>query len=152
MKKRVVDDQEKILSKDEKIVKLMENNKETSLKNFSQNLRTMGYNLSYSTVRRRLIEAGLKFISPTSKSFLTEIQKIDRFRFAKRHKQKNWNNVLFTDEITVSLDPRNRQVWRRIREKLYRRRFKHYQKIHMWCCFSKFGFGKIYLFKEIYMN
>lgn len=133
---------------DQELVKLMENNKESSLKNFSQQLKTKGYSLSYSTIRRRLIEEGLKFTSPTSKPFLTEIQKIDRLRFAKQNKIRNWNNVLFTDETTISLSPRNKKIWRRRRERVYKRRFKHYSKIHMWGCFSKFGFGKIYLFKE----
>lgn len=133
---------------DEELVKLMENNKESSLKNFSQHVKTKGYGLSYSTIRRRLIESGLKFTSPTSKPFITEIQKIDRLRFARQHKTRNWNNVLFTDETTISLAPRNKKVWRRRRERVYKRRFKHYSKIHVWGCFSKFGFGKIYVFKE----
>ena len=133
---------------DQKIVKMTEDNKEMSVKDLSQNLKEKGLSLSYSTIRRRLIEAGLKFGTASSKPFLTEIQKIYRVRFAKRNKNRNWNNVLFTDEATISLSPRNKRFWKRRGENVYIRRYKHYQKIHIWGSFSKFGFGKIYLFKE----
>lgn len=33
-------------------------------------------------------------------------------------------------------------------KKIYQRKFKHYPKIHVWGCFSRFGFGRIVLFKE----
>ena len=33
-------------------------------------------------------------------------------------------------------------------EKIQQKKIKHYSKIHVWGCFSRFGFGRIVLFKE----
>ena len=133
---------------DKKIIKLMEQNRELTTRDISETLKQEGVDISSDTVRRRLIEAGMAFKSPSSKPFLSNLQKTNRLDFGRKNKYRNWNNVLFTDETTIKLSPRNKKVWKRRGENIVVRRFKHYQKIHVWGSFSKFGFGRIYLFKE----
>ena len=133
---------------DEKMVQIIENDRTLSSKDIVLEMKSMGVGVSTSTVRRRLNEVGLKFKTQISKPLVTEIQKSARLRFAKQNKKRNWNNVIFTDETSINLGPRNQKIWRRSSEKIYQRRFKHYPKIHVWGCFSKLGFGRIVLFKE----
>src|SRR5579885_3480417 len=51
---------------DEEIVNLIENGRELSTSDISEQMKTRGVSLSYSKIRRRLKEAGFKFSSPTS--------------------------------------------------------------------------------------
>jgi len=133
---------------DEEIVEMVKNNKELSTKDVSLELKSRGINLCKTTISSRLNEAGLKYASLTSKPLLTKTQIFQRLRFARENKNRNWNNVLFTDETSVSLGPRNKKIWKSRGERMYQRKAKHYPKIHVWGCFSNYGFGRIVLFKE----
>src|SRR5690242_5010095 len=42
-----------------------------------------------------------------------------------------------------------RRVWKKRGEKYYVATVKHPVKIHVWGCFSKYGFGKLILFKQM---
>ncbi len=121
----------------------MEENRELTTRDISEIFKQEEVDISSYTVIRRLIEAGMAFKSPSSKSFLSNFQKANRLDFGRQNKNRNWNNVLFTEETTIKL-PRNKSVWKRRGENIVVRRFKHYQKIHVWGSFSKFGFGRIY--------
>lgn len=74
--------------------------------------------ISTSTVRRRLREAGLASRRPMTGPLLTREHRRSRLRFALEHRDwtiEDWKRVLFTDETRVSLhspDGRER-VWRR---------------------------------------
>jgi transposase len=133
---------------DEEIINMMENDRALTSEDLSKEMKTRGVEISSSTIRRRLHEAGLQFSSPTLKPALETLHQTERLRFAKQNKRRNWNNVLFTDETTFNLKPRNRKIWKRRTEKIYMRRKRHYPKIHVWGCFGSKGFGQIVLFKE----
>ena len=102
----------------EKMVDLIENDRTLLSKDVVQEMKPMRVKVSTFTVRKRLHDTGLKFKNQTSKPLVTEIQKSTRLRFAKKNKTRNKNNVLFTEETSISLGPRNQKVWRMNNEKI----------------------------------
>jgi len=107
---------------------LIENDRELSTIDISEEMKTRGVSLSSTTIRRRLTEAGFKFSSPTSKPSLTKLHQTERFRFAKQNKNRNWNKILFTDETTFYLKPRMKKIWKRRRERILFRKKKIFSK------------------------
>jgi transposase len=75
-------------SEDEEILNLIENDRELSTIDISEEMKTRGVSLSSTTIRRRLTKAGFKFSSPTSKPSLTKLHQTERFRFAKQNKNR----------------------------------------------------------------
>jgi transposase len=103
-------------SEDQQIVSLMGNDRGMTCENISEEMKRSGVSVSSATIRRRLNEAGLKFTSPSPKPALTKFDQMQRLRFARQNKTRNWNYVLFTDETTISLGPRKAKIWKRRRE------------------------------------
>lgn len=72
--------------------------------------------ISTSTVRRRLREAGLASRRPMTGPLLTREHRRSRLRFALEHRDwtiEDWKRVLFTDETRVSLhSPDEKKTWR----------------------------------------
>lgn len=70
--------------------------------------------LSVPTVRRRLLEVGLKGRIAAKKPLLREANKIKRLQWAKDHEHWNinqWSKVLFTDESKFDLFSSKRRVF-----------------------------------------
>ena len=119
-------DQEKLPhSEDQQIVSLMENDRGLRLKDISEEMKRMGVSLCNQTIRTRLNQAGLKFTSTSPKPALSKFDQMQRLRFASQNKNRNWNNIIFTDETSISLGPRKTKIWKRTREKIYFRKRKH---------------------------
>ena len=135
-------------NEDKEIIEMVQNDRELRLKDVSETMKKRGIDVSTETIRRRLLEAKLKFTSPLSKPSISKVQKKNRFKFAKQNRNRNWKYVLFTDETTIKLCSRPKKIWKKRGEKIYIRSQKHYPKIHVWGCFSSFGFGRIVLFQE----
>lgn len=131
---------------DEKIVALAEENREQSSKQLSKVLKRKGIDVSPRTVRRRLNEAELQSLPPLMKPLLTRRHMNNRLLWAKQNKDRNWNNVIFTDESSIKLFSAPRRVWRRRGEVVKYPSVKHSIKVHIWGCFSERGFGAIHLF------
>jgi transposase len=104
-------------SEDEQIVNLMENDRGLRLKDISEEMKRSGISLCNETIRRRLNEAGLKFTSASKKPLLSKFDQMQRLRFARQNKTRNWNKVIFTDQTSISLAPRKTKIWKRRREK-----------------------------------
>ena len=82
----------------------------------SQIKRELNLNCSATTVMRRLKEAGITCHRPARKSRLSEHHKEERLKFAREHLPPyNWNDVLFTDEVTISTALDNGVQWVRRR-------------------------------------
>lgn len=88
----------------------------------SQIKRELDLRCSTTTVMRRLKEVGISCHRPARKSRLSEHHKEERLQFATEHAPPyNWENVLFTDEATISTALDNGVHWVR------RRRGERYQ-------------------------
>ena len=100
------------------------------------------------TTRRRLKEAGIKFSLPTSKSLLTENRRYNRLRRSQAIYDVNWNQVIFSDEHTVRLNPLKRHVCHLSGKRKVVRPVKNPAKINVWDYFSSSEFGRIYCFRD----
>ncbi|CAI2167090.1 7182_t:CDS:2 [Funneliformis geosporum] len=63
-----------------------------------KNIKEHDVRISVETVRRHLRESGGKFTNEISKPLLTEAYQKKRLQWAKKHKNFDWNQVVFTDE------------------------------------------------------
>lgn len=74
---------------------------------------TFEYDISYSTIRRRLHENGLYHYIPALQTVLTQAQKDIRVRFAEENYGIDWDWVVFSDEKTFkSFNDRAMSLWR----------------------------------------
>jgi transposase len=133
---------------DTMIVKVADQNAEESSKVIARKLKRKKVSISDRTVRRRLNEAGLQSLAPTVKPLLTDRHRKGRSEWAKANKDRDWNQVIFTDETTIKLFRNKIRVWRRPGQRIVVRSVKHPVKVHVWGCLSAQGFGRIICFKQ----
>jgi len=88
--------------------------------------------ISKSTIHNRLIKNGIVNKHPTYKHILTENQMLKRLLFAKQHYNFNWDNRIFSDETTISLNYNRRKIWIPKDNKLIVPIKKHPYKKHIW--------------------
>lgn len=74
---------------------------------------TLEYNISYSTIRRRLHDNGLYHYIPAYQTHLTAEEKEARIAFAEINYGRDWDLVVFSDEKTFkSFNDRAISLWR----------------------------------------
>lgn len=105
-----------------------------------------------STVRRRLICAGLKGCKARKKPLLTEKQRRNRLKWAREHKSwsvDQWKRVLFSDESTFSVTNHSglQYVRRRPGEAFkpwcITPTVKHPTSVMVWGCMAASGVGRL---------
>lgn len=133
---------------DEVIIELQAADQDAVVKDIHSKAKRRRIEVSHSTIRRRLVEAGLEFAPPLVKPLLTETHRQNRLDWAHRHLGFNWDTVLFTDESTLKLYYTRQSVWKKRGDPVVRRSVKYPAKLHIWGCMSSRGFGKCYVFSE----
>ena len=133
---------------DDLIIKLAKTDDNASAPKIQSKLQKRGINISQQTIRNRLHEAGGSYGFPLLKPLLKKDHLEKRLNFAKDNLNRDWSNVIFSDESTFQLFTYTKKVWRFGIGGVVRRTVKHPPKIHVWGCFGASGFGKIYLFSE----
>ena len=135
-----------------KLEKIMKNtllmNPELTEKEMPLQFKTYGIKLHSTTISRGLKKLGYRYLVPASKPLLTKKQKLARLIFARENKDRNWNNIIFTDESTIKLGANRERYWKKRRSRIYLRKQKYPGKIHIWGSFTSAGFGKIILFQQ----
>ena len=111
-------------------------------------MEKQGSEVSVETVRQRFHEAGGKFINEISKPLLKEEHRKKWLQWAKKHRNFDWNRVIFTDESTFQLYTSKKKVWQFPGKKKVFRSVKHPPKVHVWGCFSASGFGRVICFQR----
>ena len=96
---------------DQRIYKLAGSDNIATTDDIHSILKRQNIGISQETIRRRLKEAGAKFSLPISKPFLTENHRYDRLRWAQATCDIDWNQVIFSAEATICLNPLKRHVW-----------------------------------------
>lgn len=135
-------------AQDKRILKMAAKKHDVTSNEIQKKLEKKGVKVSSRTVRRRLGEFGGKFKKEISKPLLSERHRKNRFKWAKEHKNFDWEKVIFTDESSFQLYQSNKKVWHFPRSQKVFRTVKHPQKIHVWGCFSASGFGKLICFER----
>ena len=69
-----------------------------------EQLANENINVSARTVRRRLNEAGLKYMKPLSKPLLTEDHQRKRLSWARSLTNFDWNQVIASDETVFRIN------------------------------------------------
>lgn len=133
---------------DETILELLEENREAVVKDIHSKAKKRRIQVSPSTVRRRLVEAGMEYGTPMVKPLLTDQHRQRRLAWAQTHLNVNWDEVLFTDESSIKIYYTRRGMWKRRGELIARRSVKYPAKLHIWGCMSSKGFGKCYVFSQ----
>lgn len=135
--------------KDEKMIcDLFLKNPTLTLREGASKLSKKGLDISYGTVRRHLIANNLKFRSTLQKPMLSEKHVQKRLEWARENLDRDWGNVIFTDESSFWAFPIIRYAWTTPTNKLLQRTVKHPVKVHVWGCFSEKGFGKLHVFTD----
>ena len=139
---------------DRVLVRLSQNSRFSSSKELAQQWRTeQGVNVSASTVRTRLIKAGLNARRPVKKPLLSDVNIKKRYQWAQAHAHwtdQDWAKVLFSDESPFELVVPHKKCFVR------RRKGERYNKecvlptvehgggsLMVWGCISDAGVGLI---------
>lgn len=133
---------------DKAIVRLFEANPNLTLRQAQVKLRQKGIEVGTNTIRRRLREKSMLFRSTLKKPLLSEKHTSKRLAWAQENLDWNWDNVIFTDESSFWAWSPLSKAWSTKRERVLQRTVKHPVKVHVWGCFSKRGFGCLYLFTD----
>ena len=96
---------------DQRIYKLAGSDNIATTGDIQSVLKWQNIGISQGTIRRKLKEAGAKFSLLISKPLLTENHRYDRLRWTQATCDIDWNQVIFSDETTVRLNPLKQHVW-----------------------------------------
>lgn len=137
----------KVDKKDEKkIVNLFSRNPALTLRQGQAKLKSKGLDISYETIRTHLRAHDLKFRNTMKKPLLTEKHVTKRLAWAHENIDRDFDNVIFTDECSIWARCVLTRAWSTSTNRLVQRTVKHGIKVHLWGCFSKQGFGTLHLF------
>jgi transposase len=131
---------------DRLIGKLLDKDPEAPSSKLTTKLKRKGIVLSDRTVRRRLHSAGLTYGLTLSKPLLSSTHCEKRLAWAEANLDRDWSNVIFTDECSMNINIKKKRVWHKPGKKLVIRTIKHPTKVHIWGCLSSKGFGCCYVF------
>ena len=136
-----------------KILRMVDANPAISSTEISDDLKKFyKKEISARTIRRYLLNSGLKSYRARKKPLLSYIQKVKRKQWALEFSEKPkefWRNILFTDETRISIFGSNRPPMVRrpanwsLDEKYLILTVKYPTSIMMWGCFAFGGVGKI---------
>lgn len=133
-------------AEDKRIVQLFAKNPLLSLRSGQEQLKRRGLDISLDTIKRRLVEKGVKYRSTVKKPLLSEKHIEKRLSWASVNKDRDWNNIIFSDEASFWAAGYSTRAWTSADNRLVVRTVKHPVKVHVWGCFSKKGFGNLHLF------
>lgn len=126
----------------------MQNNDETTGEQLKAVLKTLGYNVSTSTILKVRRDLGWSFKGSAYCQLIRDVNKVKRLVWAKRHLDDNFCDVIWTDETTVQLETHKRYCCRKNGKKpKYKPRPKHPIKVHVWGGISWNGRTKICIFQ-----
>lgn len=131
---------------EKQIINLYSTKPMLSLRQGQQILKNKGIHVSTETLRSRLRDHDIKFRSVIKKPLLTQNHVKKRIAWAKENLERDWSNVVFTDEASFWARSTISHTWSKSRKRFVIRTVKHPIKIHVWGCFSKQGFGNLYAF------
>lgn len=71
-----------------------------TLREGAAKLKAKGVDISYETIRRHLLANKVKYQSTLEKPMLSEKHVEKRVAWAKENLDRNWSNVIFSDEFS----------------------------------------------------
>ena len=111
-------------------------------------LAEKGIHVSINTIRRRLAEAKVQYRPTRQKPLLSEVHMEKCVAWATENFDRDWSNVLFSDEASFWAWVHIKRAWSAAGERFLQRTVKQPIKIHVWGCFSQRDFGCLEHFTE----
>lgn len=133
---------------DKAIVQLYKKYPTLSLRKAQGFLRKKNINVSILTIKRRLEEKGISWRSTIRKPLLSSKHVEKRLKWARENVNRDWDNVVFTDECSFWGWLPVRKAWSVQGMPVIQRTVKHAIKLHVWGCFNVRGFGTLCLFTD----
>lgn len=99
--------------------------------------------ISATTLRRRFAERHVKMKKGYKVPILNNLHKRNRILFAIKHKRKNWDRVIFSDEKIMQLHRQNGYIRIRKGEHPMLPTAAHPPKVMFWACFSVEGVSEL---------
>ena len=130
----------------------MRTNDETTSRQIQKRLAKRGVMVHSSTVRRYRKEQGWTLQNTRYCQMIREANRAKRLEFAQRviDTEDTFDNVVFSDESSISLEQFRRTCYRKIHEPAKRKpRPKHPLKLHVWAGISRHGATNICIFEGI---
>lgn len=102
----------KVSKKDEKkILALFSKDPTLTLREAAVKLKAKGVDISYGTIRRHLLANKLKYRSTLEKPMLSAKHVEKRVEWAKENLDRDWSNVIFSDESSFWAFPSIKHAW-----------------------------------------
>ena len=130
----------------------MRKNDEMTSGQIQKKLEKRGITVSSSTVRRSRKQQGWTLQRTAYCQLIRDANKVKRLEFARHVLESGdtFQNVIFSDECSVSLEQYRRTCYRKIDEPTKRKpKPKHPLKVHVWAGVSRHGATKICIFDGI---
>ena len=130
----------------------MRKNDETTSHQIQKKLSKRGVHVHSSTVRRSRKEQGWTLQKTKYCQLIRDVNKIKRLEFAQRvlDTEDMFDNIIFSDECSISLQQFRRTCYRKVGEPPKRKpKPKHPLKLHVWAGISRHGATKICIFEGI---
>lgn len=130
----------------------MRRDDETTSSQIQKKLARRGVRVHASTVRRCRKKLGWTLQRTRYCQLVRDANKVKRLEYAQRVLETGdtFNNVIFSDECSISLEQFRRTCYRKIGEPAKRKpKPKHPLKVHVWAGISRHGATKICIFEGI---
>lgn len=130
----------------------MRSNDEMTSAQIQKKLAKRGITVSLSTVRRSRKKQGWTLQRTAYCQLIRDANKVKRLEYAQRIMQSGdtFDNVIFSDECSISLVQYRRTCYRKVDEPTKRKpKPKHPLKVHVWAGISRHGPTKICIFDGI---
>ena len=133
------------------INKLVEKDDSVSLKQLTEKINLMRFEVSKESIRKHLISEEFKSLAPVEAYELTNEQKKRRVEWCKENTDFDWNNVIFR------CDKKKKRRWMKEESKNITSIRKHAKKVDWWGGIYKWGRLSLKLFtnnmnSEFYAN
>ena len=119
------------------ILKLLNYSPFNSSKRIALKLKNKhGYEVDRTTISRFLVDKGFKWKGPQIVFKNSERDQQNRLEFCLKNKDRNWEDVLITDEVSFYLWSPGKNRWVTAGDTYQRTKTKYSNKVHAWGAFS----------------
>ena len=134
------------------ILKLLNDSPFNTCKRIALKLKNKhGIEVDRTTISRFLVDKGFKWKGPQIVFRNNEQDMQNRLEFCLKNKDRNWEDVLITDEVSFYLWSPDKNRWVAAGDTYQRTKTKYLNKVHAWGAFSSKGVLNFNFLQEIWI-
>ena len=131
------------------ILKLLNDSSFNTCKRIALKLKNKnGIEVDKTTISRFLVDKGFKWKGPQIVFRNNEQDQQNKLEFCLKNKDRNWEDVLITDEVSFYLWSPGKNRWVAAGDTYQRTKTKYSNKVHEWGAFSSKGVIELQFFTE----